>query len=117
MNDDVACIPNPHLLRVEITKVVGYLLNPDHPKGAAKAKLFQAVGFSTEKVDEFIAALRQQAATNKIADVIEHSHGVKTVVDCFMPTPSGRPYCIRTVWNDHLDGAPPRLVTAHPLTR
>ena len=108
-------LANPHLLRVETTKVTDYLLSSDHLLGAAKAKFFKGVGFSDQNVEEFITALRTHAAQNKIADVVPHPHGVKTVIDCFMPTPSGKDYCIRSVWNDHQDGAPPRLITAHPL--
>ncbi|MEJ0070343.1 MAG: hypothetical protein WDO24_18375 [Pseudomonadota bacterium] len=48
--------------------------------------------------------------------MIKHKFGVKMVVDCFMPTPSGKPYCIRSVWNDHLDGLPPKLITALPVS-
>jgi hypothetical protein len=108
-------LSNPQSLHVETAKVTDYLLNSDHPIGGSKAEFFKAVGFSRENVDQFIAALRTHAAQNKIANVILHRYGVKTVVDCFMPTPSGNAYCIRCVWNDHQDGAPPKLVTAHPL--
>jgi hypothetical protein len=108
-------LSNPHLLRVEATKVTEYLLSSDHPKGAAKAKFFKGVGFSDKNVEEFVGALRTHAAQNKIADVIPHAYGMKTVIDCLMPTPSGKPYCIRSVWNDHQDGEPPKLITAHPL--
>jgi hypothetical protein len=113
--EEGSLLSNPHLLRVEVTKVTDYLLSSNHPKGAAKAKFFKGVGFSEEKVEEFVAALRTHAAQNKIADVVPHTYGVKTVIDCFMPTPSGKAYCIRSVWNDHQDGAPPKLITAHPL--
>ena len=93
-----------------------YLLNSNHPQGAAKAKFFKSVGFSDGNMEVFIAALRTHATQNKIADVVIHPYGVKTVIDCFMPTPSGKAYCIRSVWNDHKDGAPPKLITAHPLS-
>jgi hypothetical protein len=108
-------LSNPHSLHVETAKVTDYLLNSQHPRGKSKAAFFKAVGFSEENVGQFIAALRIHAAQNKIANVIRHRYGVKTVVDCFMSTPSGNAYCIRCVWNDHQDGAPPKLVTAHPL--
>jgi hypothetical protein len=92
-----------------------YLLNREHPVGGAKAKFFRGIGFSEKNVEEFAAALRQQAAQNKIAEVVPHEYGKKTVVDCFMPTPSGKFYCIRSVWNDLEDGLPPKLITAVPL--
>lgn len=115
MSNEEPSLPNPHLLRVDASKVRNYLLNLNHAEGQGKAKFFTAVGFSEENVDQFVDALRVHAAHNKIADVIAHAYGVKTVIDCFMPTPSGKPYCIRSVWNDHGDGEPPKLITAHPL--
>jgi len=113
--DEERWVPDPHLLRVETNKVTDYLLNPLHQVGAAKARFFSMVGFSQGNVEEFIGALRSHAAKNKIMETVSHAYGIKIVVECFMPTPSGEEYCIRTVWNDHQDGAPPRLVTAHPL--
>ena len=108
-------LPNPHLLRIEPAKILEYLLNLDHPKGGGKAKFFFAVGFTADNPEQFSDSMRVHAARNIIAAVIPDDFGIKTVIDCFMPTPSGRDYCIRSVWNDHLDGAPPRLITAHPL--
>jgi hypothetical protein len=114
--DEDAWMPEPHLLRVESNKITGYLLNLDHRVGHGKAKFFRGVGFSHENLDEVVDAFRAHAAQNKIAELIESPHGVKTVIDCFMAMPSGKSYCIRAVWIDHLDGEPPRLATAHPLS-
>jgi hypothetical protein len=113
--EEEAWMPNPHELRVEAGKIQDYLLNLDHPEGYGKAKFFRGVGFSEEAIGGMIEAFRSHAATNKIAQIIEHPYGVKTVVECFMETPAGKAYCIRSVWNDHGDGKPPKLVTALPL--
>jgi hypothetical protein len=109
-------LPDPHLLRIDDSKATEYLLNSAHPKGGAKAKFFVSVDFSRERLDEFKTALRAHAAQNKIAKVEPHSYGEKSVVECSMTTPSGARPCVRVVWNGHADGAPPRLITAHPLT-
>jgi hypothetical protein len=114
--EDNTWLPDAHLLRVDDSKVTAYLLNLDHPIGGGKAKFFRSAGFTPENIDEVIDAFRAHAAENKIADVIDGPHGVKTVIDCFMVTPSGKSYCIRAVWIDHQDGNPPRLATAHPLS-
>lgn len=110
-----AWMPDPHLLRVETSKLADYLLNLDHVAGHGKARFFRAMGFSENATDEMIEAFRRHAEDNKIARVVAHQYGVKTVVECFMDTPSGKRCCIRAVWNDHLDGKPPKLVTAVPL--
>ncbi len=112
---EAAWIPDPHRLRVEVSKIKDYLLNLDHVEGYGKAKFFRGVGFSEGTIDEMVEAFRGHAANNKIAQIFEHPYGVKTVIECFMETPAGKPFCIRSVWNDHLDGKPPRIVTAVPL--
>lgn len=109
-------IPDPQLLRVDISKITDYLLNSNHAEGHSKARFFKAVGFSEEDAGTMIKALRDHAEANMISKVIRHSFGVKTIVECFIQTPSGKSYCIRTVWNDHLDGNPPKLVTAFPAS-
>ena len=43
-------LPNADFAVVLREKVVGYLLNPQHPDGAPKAKFFDRVGF---KIDEW----------------------------------------------------------------
>jgi hypothetical protein len=110
-------LPDPHLLRIEESKVTEYLLSSSHPKGKGKAKFFFGLGFSIDQVEEFIAALRQHAADNAILEIVHHDYGTKTTIECFMPTPSGQSSCIRSVWNDHGDGSQPKLVTAFPAKR
>jgi len=109
-------LPHPQLLRIDDTKITGYLLNLDHPDGAAKAKFFLSKGFSLERLEEFKIALRSHAEANEIAAEEAHAYGVKSIVECAMEMPSGSSWCIRAVWNDHQDGRPPRLITAHPLS-
>jgi hypothetical protein len=116
VNEACPGLPNSHLLRIERQKISNYLLNLNHPQGSAKARFFKSIGFSEEGEAEFTTALRNHAAQNRVACVISHRYGVKTVVECFLAAPDGRSYCIRSVWNDHLDGQPPRLITAHPVS-
>ncbi|MGQ2905742.1 MAG: DUF6883 domain-containing protein [Neoaquamicrobium sediminum] len=108
-------IGNPQDLRIADNKVVDYLLNSNHPIGAAKAKFFEGVGHQRQDVESFKATMREHAASNPVALVETHAFGIKHVIDCFVGMPNGRSYCIRTVWNDHGDGLPPILITAHPI--
>jgi hypothetical protein len=109
-------VTDPEALRVEESKITEYLLNEDHDKGHGKAKYFLGRGFSLSKWELLKVALIQHAKNNKIANTREHAFGKNIVVDCNLETPSGNNHCIRVVWNDHGDGTPPRLITAHPLT-
>jgi len=49
---------------VDQTKLTGYCLNPEHPRGKHKARVFAAVlGFTSENADELRAVLLNAAAT------------------------------------------------------
>ncbi|NKJ37349.1 DUF6883 domain-containing protein [Rhizobium sp. SG570] len=113
--DQQLWIGNPQDLRIADNKVADYLLNSNHQIGAAKAKFFEGVGHKREDIESFKETMREHAACNPIASVEKHAFGTKMVVDCFVGMPNGRGYCIRTVWNDHGDGLPPILITAHPI--
>lgn len=98
---------------VEVAKVTGYLLNPDHRTGGAKADFFRAFGFMGADPGALTAALRRHAQDNAIESMRTGAFGTSYVVSCRLRTPDGRNPCIRTVWIIE-PGLPPRLVTAYP---
>ena len=93
-------------------KLVGYLLNVDHPRGGGKARFFLSLGFRPDKPDALRDALVDLA---RMADAVPVPH--EYVVDGEVRTPSGRDIRFRTVWMLDGDRPPPRLVTAYPLHR
>lgn len=117
----VALIPGdylsqPQALRVDKRKIVEYLLNLDHPVGFGKAQFFIDLGFSLGDWKQLAHSLRNHAQCNKISEVKNHEFGTKYIVDCILVTPKNDSFCIRVVWNDHKDGTPMKLITAHPLS-
>ena len=48
---------------VDLQTLTGYCLNPDHPRGKHKARVFATVGFTMENADELQTALLKAAAT------------------------------------------------------
>ncbi len=113
--DDEVFVPYADGLRVEMSKITGYLLNLEHCIGGAKAQYFIARGFSVEDWEVFAGALRNHAKHNRVVSIRESEYGSKYVVDCTIATPNGDDWCLRAVWIDHGDDLGPRLVTAHPL--
>ena len=114
MTEDSNFLPNPETCRVDETKITSYLMNETHEEGGPKAKFFQSVGFKNPCLNDFKAMLLTHAKVNPIAKTESHNYGTKFIIDCNVSMPNGKMYCIRTVWNDHHDGQPPRLITAHP---
>jgi hypothetical protein len=65
-------------------KLVGYLLNPDHPRGGGKARLLLSLGFRRDAPDVLL-----DVAERGDAVAVPHAYGMKYVVDGEIPTPAG----------------------------
>jgi hypothetical protein len=84
-------LPNAPDARVEKDKILGYLLNEDHPDGRHKAALFRRFGFRRAAWDTLRRALRNHAVRHEVSSVHEFSYGAKFVVEGLIDTPSDRP--------------------------
>jgi uridine kinase len=110
----VTRLPSAENAEVPRSKLVAYLLNPEHPDGWGKAVFFARFGFSRGAWDVLAAALRDHALRNEVASVTETSLGARYVVEGPLVAPGGRSPIVRSVWFQE-GGLPPRLVTAYPL--
>ena len=106
-------MPFPDRLRVDESKVVGYLLS--HANGQGKAGFFLAFSFRPEEWVELARALKVQARSNPVAAAVDSQYGTRYSVDGELQTPSGRWPRVRTVWILEDGSDEPRLITAHPV--
>ena len=81
-------LPNAEGALVEEKKVVGYLLNRSHPEGAAKARFFEALGFSVDQWQTLAHALRRITEESPATASMVSSHGQKYIVDGTIETPA-----------------------------
>lgn len=107
-------VPHAESAVVEREKIVGYLLNPQHPDGASKAKFFLSLGFRTEQWEKLAEALRELINRSPTMRTVESIHGRK-YVEGTIQSPGGISPRIRTVWIVDRGRLAPRLVTAYPL--
>ena len=86
-------------LRIQAEKIVGYLLNPTHPKGGSKAKFLLRFGFSADQPNILADALVQHYLSAPDAHMIFDAVGSKRIV-CEGPIlgVDGRKPWIRAVW-------------------
>jgi hypothetical protein len=56
-------IPGGDAAIVDRQKLTGYCLNPEHPRGKHKARVFATLGFTAENADALRAALLMAAAS------------------------------------------------------
>lgn len=102
---------------VQDSKASEYLLNPDHRKGASKAKYLLAFGFDRDDPETLASALVKHALGNLPGQLVEPPKGAaRRVFEGHVEAPDGRLMSLRTVWE--ISGtAEMRFITAVPLTR
>lgn len=101
-------------LRIDQSKIIGYLLNEATSRG--KATFFLHLGFRPEDWETLAAALKAQARDNPVASIVDSPYGKRYSVDGTIETPDNRrprPK-VRTVWIVETGTKAPRLITAHP---
>ena len=108
-------LPNPDRAVVDIAKLRDYCLNPRHPRGRNKARVFAAVlGITAEKADLLRDALLQAALQSEAIPSEQDAHGQRYVVDFDLVGPSGRG-TVRSSWMVRTGEEAPRLTSCYVL--
>ena len=110
-------LPNSHLAIVSRTKVLGYLLDDNHPRGRSKAAFFRRLGFDRAAPRPLEDELMRLARENEVLFCAETEFGVRYVIDGWVLSPAAVRAEIRTVWFVDQGKEIPRFVTAHPTRR
>lgn len=106
-------LPNAGRAFVEIQKLRDYCLNPLHPRGRHKARVFtRKLGVSAAETELLRAALLAAAREMDASLTREDDHGVRYVVDFTMVGPAGTGK-IRSHWIVRRDEDFPRLTSCH----
>ena len=108
-------IPNADRATIDLAKLRDYCLNPRHPRGRHKARVFQAAlglraADATLLRDAILAVLPTVEAQSQEEDV----YGRRYVADCPIDGPGGSAI-VRTAWIIRPGEASPRFVTCHVL--
>lgn len=107
-------MPNGELAVVEIEKLRDYCLNPRHPRGRSKARVFAAVGIRKAEAEELRAALLVAAASAEARLGLVNSYGQRYIID-FGLVRQGRTVTIRGIWIVLAGQNLPRLTTRYVL--
>ena len=105
----------PTEFSVHRTKIVDYLLNPDHAEGGPKAQFFLSCGFSRDDPPEFIRELFWHATAASFVRAVDGLWGTKFVFEGMLVTPNARNPRIRSVWHRAPGARLAELVTAYPI--
>jgi len=108
-------LPNGHRAVVDIRKLRDYSLDPDHPEGKHKARVFAAaLGLTQRDADWLREKLLEVARENDCRPGRRTAHGQRYEID-FNTTWQGRAARLRSVWNVRPGEISPRLVTCYVL--
>jgi hypothetical protein len=98
-------------------KLLGYLLDLNHPRGGPKALFFHSRGFTEFNHEAFRRALCLHALTGLVVSDDDTEYGRELVVEGPMKMPDGSDPLVWTVWIMPSPGDAPRLVSAHTVSR
>ena len=86
----MATLPNPENAVVEMRKLRGYCLSPEHPRGKHKARVFaSAFGLTAQDSEEIRQTLLSAALSEEAMPAEEDEYGKRYVLDFEMSTEVG----------------------------
>ncbi len=106
-------LPNGERAVVDLEKLIDYCLNPEHPRGKHKARVFlSACGLHSDHAEEFREQLMEAAVLGEASPLADFGHGDRYMIEWSITGPSGTAMA-RTAWivRPHEDF--PRFVTAY----
>ncbi len=108
-------LPNGDRAFVPLEKFTEYSLNPDHPSGRHKAKVFKsALGLTREDAGFLQQTVLSIAATDDALAVASTSYGERYVIDFTLTTDSGTAR-VRAAWIIRTDEDFPRLTSCYVI--
>jgi hypothetical protein len=108
-------LPNGEAAIVEIEKLRGYCLSPEHPRGRHKARVFQFVlGMTAVHAEDLRSALMDAARNEEAAPGASDQYGTRYTID-FELRRGERTANIRSCWIVGSGGSTPRFVTCYIL--
>lgn len=102
---------------VDRMKLVEYCLNPEHPRGKHKARVFAtALGFTAENADELQAALLTAAATEDAKPTFSDRCGARYMIDFEISNRRGTAV-VKSLWILPHGQQSPRLTSCYVKPR
>ena len=107
-------IPNSDRAVIEPSKLTDYLLNPEHKRGGAKARLLIQFGYSSENCQQLETDIRNFHLSADVDVIKETAYGTRYEISTALSTPVNRQLFVRTVWQIDKGTDFPRLITLIP---
>jgi hypothetical protein len=106
-------LPSGDRAVVDIAKLRDYCLNPEHPRGKHKARVFaSALGLTADGAESLREELLQAARDGEAMATDQDSYGQRFVVDFMMNGPEGD-VSVRSSWIVRTEEDFPRLTSCY----
>lgn len=97
---------------IDPNKLISYALNPDHPIGGNKARVFEsALGYNQSNVGDLITKVQAGAVSNPAVILTADKFGQRMAVDMPITGVNGNSAIVRTGWIYDAGSSVPRLTT------
>jgi hypothetical protein len=111
----MARLPNSEQAILDIRKIEDYCLDPDHPRGRHKARVFrEALGIGRSDAFWLRKALLDAARSDEAVEVVTDTFGSRWRVDVRIAR-HGKSVVVRTAWIVRTGDDCPRFVTCWVL--
>lgn len=111
----VVKLPNAERAVVDVAKLRDYCLNPNHPRGRHKARVFlSALGLTAAHAQQLRDALLAAARTGEAVEGEHDAYGRRYVLDFLMKGPTGQAQ-VRGAWIVRTGEDFPRLASCYVL--
>jgi len=107
-------LPNGDRAIADISKFRDYCLNPHHPRGRNKARVFASLGITQSDAELLRSAALAAAANADVTLSLANEYGQRYNVDFDMPH-NGRTIRIRSSWIVRIGEDFPRLSTCYVI--
>ncbi|WP_310416257.1 DUF6883 domain-containing protein [Chamaesiphon sp. OTE_8_metabat_110] len=107
-------IPNSDRAVIEASKLTEYLLNTEHKRVGAKAKLLIQFGYSIENWQQLETDIRRFHLTEDVNLITETAYGTRYQISANLITPVERLLFVKAVWQIDINTDFPRLITLVP---
>lgn len=107
-------LPNVEKATIDPKKLTEYALNPEHPVGGNKAKVFQsALGYNQSNADDLLRQIQKQLPNSKAILGKADQYGQRYTIDMSILGPNGKKATVRTGWIIKQGATNPELITLY----
>jgi hypothetical protein len=103
-------MPDGEAAIVDRQKLTGYCLNPEHPRGKHKARVFATLGFTAENADALRVVLPMAAGSGDAQPAASDQFGDRYVLEFEIEGPRGKGI-VRSTWIVRRGKRAPRLTS------